>query len=507
MFPPVSNPNLNPGSNQIQPLIQRITTALVRGQLAAAEQDLAMLARMSPQGSETYRLRGQLRTMQGRFLEAERALTTAQQAAPKDIGILMAIAQLRFRQGQFDRMVETLEQSLKIKPNHVPALGLLANARRRQGQPRLALKILERIPKSPASAISAAWAHYDLGEFERVIEVINPVLSQPDNSADFGPVNRAQAHQIRGLALERLGRYDAAVAAYTAANSTIPVRFDFDRYQSWIADVKKTFSAEAWPTLARSTNSSDRPVFIASLPGSGIALIETIIAAHPQATDAGDVEVVRRQVEGLMKPELADSWPAITKELVGVDLLNSCASRYLEATNIFGPAALRTADKQLYNWIYIGLLGQLFPKARVIHIDRDPVDVGISCFERVAATVAPWSASLTHLGSVIRVYRELMEHWKALQPLPILSVSYERLLRHPEEETKRIIEFLGLPWDPACLASLSSLRRAADASGGRFIAPSADGDSGMQLDESSIGRGVRFGKALDPLRKALAGEA
>ncbi len=503
MFPTATNQ----GPNQIQPLIQRITTALVRGQLAAAEQDLAMLARISPQGSETYRLRGQLRTMQGRFAEAERSLTTAQQAAPKDLGILLAVAQLRFRQGQFDRMVETLEQALKIKPNHVPAIGLLANVRRRQGQPRLALKLLERIPKSPASSISAAWCHYDLGEFERVIEVINPIVAMPEDSAELGPVNRAQAHQIRGLALEKLGRYEAAVAAYTAANGTIPVRFDFERYRSWIADVKATYSAEAWPGLARSTNTSERPVFIASLPGSGIGLIEAIIAAHPQATNAGNVEMIRRQVEGFMKPELADSWPAITKELISVDLLNGVASRYLEATNVFGPNALRTADKQLYNWIYAGLLGQVFPKARIIHIDRDPVDVGISCFERVAATVAPWSATLENLGGVIRVYRELMDHWKAVQPLPILTVSYERLLRQPEEETKRVIEFIGLPWDPACLNALSALRRSADASGGRFTTSPEDGDSGFQLDESSIGRGVRFGKALDPLRKALAGEA
>jgi tetratricopeptide (TPR) repeat protein len=511
-----------PNQNQLQTLIQRITTALVRGQLSFAEQELAMLARLSPQGSETYRLRGQLRTMQGRLAEAERALATAQQAAPRDVGILMAVAQLQSRQGRFDRMVATLEQAIKLKPDHVPALGLLANARRQQGQPRLALKILERIPKSPAAGISAAWAHYDLGEYERVIEVINPVLNQAANPVgspagqpvgnqpgnplgnaaasqaagvgDIGPVNRSQAHQIRGLALEKLGRYEAAVAAFTAANSTIPLRFQFDRYQAWLHDVRAQYSAAAWPTLARSTNTSSRPVFISALPGSGVAMVGAIIASHPEAADAGDVDMIRRQVEGLMKPELADSWPAITKDLLSTELLNGLATRYLEATNVVGPNAVRTVDKHLYNWVYLGLLGQTFPNARAIHIERDPVDLGISCFERVAATVAPWSADLTHLGTVIRLHSELMEHWKALKPMPILTVSYERLLRETEAETKRIIEFLELPWDPACLAALSSLRR-----------PS-ENDAGFQLDDASIGRGARFGAALNPLRKAIAGE-
>lgn len=489
-------------TSQTQQLIQRITNHLSNGQLAPAEKAVSDLARLAPNHPETFRLRGQVRTLQGRFQEAERSLLVAYKTVPKDLNLLLAIAQLRFRQGRFDRMIEVLEEVLKISPDHVAAIGMMANARRRQGQPKLALKLLERIPKSPAAAITAAWAHFDLDEHERALEVISPVL----NGADPGPVNRSQANHIRGLTLEKLGRYDAALAAYTASKTAIPVRYDFERYTTWLASVKSVYSAESWPTLPRSTNASDRPVFIAGLPRSGTTLLEAMIASHPEAADAGEVDITRRLVEDTMKPELADSWPTIVPSQFTSLMLDTWASRYLEATTPFGPNAKRIVDKHLYNWVYLGTLAQMFPKARVVHIHRDPLDVGISCFERIAAPAVPWTADLVQLGTVIRLSHELMAHWKSLQPIPIHTVEYERLVRDPETEIRGILEFLGLAWDPAVLHHTDRIHEAAK---NRENAPPptmGSEQAGKPLYDSSVGRGARFGAALDQLREAIAGE-
>jgi tetratricopeptide (TPR) repeat protein len=488
---------------QVQQLVQRITNYLNSGQLAAAERDLSDLARVAPRNSETFRMRGQVRTLQGRFVEAEQAFATAYQVVPTDLNLLIAISQLRFRQGRFDLMINVLEQALKVKPDFPPAIGLMANARRRQGQPKLALKLLERIPRNAGAAITAAWAHHDLEEWERVLEVISPVLSGPDP----GPAQRAQAHHVRGLALERLGRYEAAMASYTAGKSAIPLRYDFGRYTSWLAAVKETYSAEAWPTLARSTNTSETPVFIAGMPRSGTTLLEAILSSHPQVADAGEIDATRRLVEGSMKPELVDSWPKIVPATFNTDLVEQWAKRYLEATIPYGPTATRIIDKHLYNWIYVGLFGQMFPNARVIHIRRDPLDVGISCFERVSATAVPWSADLTQLGTVIRLSEDLMSHWKSFSPLPIHTVEYEELVRNQEAETRKLLDFLGLPWDPAVLKhfdkeSLPGKNRESDPP------PTMGSEQAAKpVYDSSIGRGARFGAVLDPLRKAIAGEA
>ena len=258
--------------------------------------------------------------------------------------------------------------------------------------------------------------------------------------------------------------------------------------------------------MARSSNTSEIPVFIVALPRSGTTLLEAIISSHPQAADAGELEVVRRMVGEIMKQELADSWPRVAPTYLTSEVLDRWAARYLEASTSFGPSALRIVDKNLLNWVYVGLLAQMFPKARFIHIDRDPLDVGISCFERLPAVVVPWSADLIQLGTVIRIYRELMEHWKRLLPGRIHTVQYEQLVRNQEGEMRKILDFLGLPWDPAVLAHHHSKDRGGNDRTQEPLPTLGSEQASRPVYDSSIGRGARFGAALDPLRKAIAGE-
>ena len=155
----------------------------------------------------------------------------------------------------------------------------------------------------------------------------------------------------------------------------------------------------------------------------------------------------------------------------------------------------------------MGLFAQRFPKARIVHIQRDPLDVRISCFERVSGMTVPWTADLTQLGTVIRLYQELMDHWKQLNPMRIYTVDYERLVRNKEEEMRKLLDFLELPWDPAILNHHEKLRGTVD---GREQTPPpalASDQAAKPVYDSSIGRGARFGAALDPLRKAIAGQA
>ncbi len=272
-------------------------------------------------------------------------------------------------------------------------------------------------------------------------------------------MNRAQAYQVRGLALERLGRYDEAMASYVEAKRAIPTNFDFNRYIDWLKRAKQVYSAAAWPTLPKSTCRDERPVIIAAMARSGTTLLEAIVSSHPQAADVGEVDVTRRMVEETMKPSLDESWPQIVPQTCTSELLDGWANRYLRATEKYGPDASRLVDKHLHNWLYLGLLAQMFPNARAIHIRRDPLDVGISCFERIPATAAPWATSLERIGTVIGHYQQLMEHWKSLNVIPILTVEYEKLVTDAESETRRIIEFLGLPWSDACLSHTTRASR------------------------------------------------
>ena len=113
--------------------------------------------------------------------------------------------------------------------------------------------------------------------------------------------------------------------------------------------------------------------------------------------------------------------------------------------------AIRSIDKMPHNFARLGLLTLLFPRAKFIHCVRDPLDVRASCYFQYDIS-APFAHDLESLGRFYRNYERLMEHWRGTLPSPILDVPYEALVGDPEDWTRKLLEFLGLPWDQRCLS-------------------------------------------------------
>ena len=311
------------------------------------------------------------------------------------------------------------------------------------------------------------------------------------------PLAKSQLLHLLGQALEKLGRFDEAVRQYAASKAAVAPPFDMAVYLDRVHRLRDCFGRERLSSLGRATNRSERPVFIAAMPRSGTTLLERIIASHPQASGAGETGALRNQV---LEFDKTDSVSALIAALptLGADRFDAMAQRYLEATTPFGPDALRIADKHLDNWIFLGLYSRVFPAARAIHIRRDPMDAGISCFERLNPLATPWSTDLARIGRMLRESERLMEFWKQTLEIPILTVEYEELVRDQAAQTRRIIEFIGLPWDDACLSHHTGDRDK------RHRPPPtlATEQAAKPIYDSSIGRGARFGAALDPLRAA-----
>ena len=103
------------------------------------------------------------------------------------------------------------------------------------------------------------------------------------------------------------------------------------------------------------------------------------------------------------------------------------------------------------NFMRLGLIELLFPKARIIHCRRDPLDVGLACYFRNLNVKHPYTADLSVFGLYLRQYQKMMAHWRAELPTPMLEVDYEALVAEPEAQARCIVEFCGLEWDPTCL--------------------------------------------------------
>ena len=170
------------------------------------------------------------------------------------------------------------------------------------------------------------------------------------------------------------------------------------------------------------------------------------------------------------------------------------AEEHLERLASYAKAAARVTDKLPNNFLRLGLIALLFPRAPLIHCVRDPLDTCLSCYFQEFAHGQPFARDLDHLGRYYRDYQRLMAHWHKVLPSSILDVPYEGLVADQESWSRKLVAFLGLPWDERCLAFYEKERLVRTASFWQVRQP---------IYASSIGRWRHYAKHLGPLFHAL----
>jgi len=187
------------------------------------------------------------------------------------------------------------------------------------------------------------------------------------------------------------------------------------------------------------------------MPRSGTTLVEQILASHPKVIGAGERWFGAQGLKRL-PPELGlDADPLCCFDRVTSAAIKKCADWHLEQLRkVDGGAALRVVDKMPYNAAILGWLAALFPHARFIHCRRDLRDVALSCWMTNFLKIR-WANDFDHIAHRIACHLQIMDHWRHVLPTPIFEVDYERLIESQEGESRRLIAWLGLDWDPSCL--------------------------------------------------------
>jgi hypothetical protein len=190
---------------------------------------------------------------------------------------------------------------------------------------------------------------------------------------------------------------------------------------------------------AAAVHRTSAPIFVVGMPRSGSTLIEQVLASHPQVQGLGETGVL---------PALAvRGYPTTDAGL------RDLASRYLAAIRDRGwDGASRFVDKTLENYLHVGLIQLLFPRATILHAVRDPLDTGFACYRQLFVSGNETLYDLTEIGAEQLRYRGLMDHWTQAAPGRVLDISYEALVADPEGQIQALVsEAAGLPWDAACL--------------------------------------------------------
>ncbi|KPK60007.1 MAG: hypothetical protein AMJ59_08490 [Gammaproteobacteria bacterium SG8_31] len=428
----------------------------------------------------------------GRLNEADSAYREALSIDPAHVPALAGLGALLSALGKYRPAEETLRRALEAQPADSVAIASLAHVLELQGRNQEVLSLIENAPwtRPPEWAVvTTARQLLRLGHREAAAARLDGL---DQTSMDWR--SRTAALNLRGRILEADGDYDSAFLAFRDANRVRPSEFSPEEFTATVDRLIRFFTRDRLATLPGAGCSSDRPVFIVGMPRSGSSLVEQILASHTRVHACGertDLYALPRRLAGGAP---ADRWPEC---LAGADTgtLVQAALAYLEAEVTPGPGTSRSTDKLPANFLNLGLIQLLFPRARVIYCRRDPLDVGLSCFQQdFQSPGMSFARDLGHIGLYQQGCRRLMRHWNEVLDLQMHTVDYEDLVAGPEREARRLVRFVGLEWEDRCLQFHESDRVVRTASHEQVRRP---------IYASSVGRWRRYARWLGPLRMAL----
>jgi Flp pilus assembly protein TadD len=309
------------------------------------------------------------------------------------------------------------------------------------------------------------------------------------------PLNdRIKLDFAMGRAMEQIGEYDRAFGAYEEGNRLYHQAHPCNEAEEE-NHVEKSCRLFL-PELLRACEALEQnmtalqddarvPVFILGMPRSGSTLIEQMLASHPAIFGAGELTAFKATL--LLRGQIKGENDMLTLRKLGREYLDRVWER--------APDARYITDKLPNNYTHLGLVHLMLPNAKIIHSVRDPLDTCFSAYALQFSSGYEYSYDLGVLGRQYRRYQTLMRHWHDILPEGrILDVRYEDCVADPEREGRRMLDFIGLPWDTVCLKFHESERTVRTASVVQVRTP---------IYSSSIGRWKHFEKHLQPLIEAL----
>jgi tetratricopeptide (TPR) repeat protein len=387
------------------------------------------------------------------------------------------------------------QRALEIDPAHDGALAGLAATLDREGLYEEALALVEERLKDGATdlLITGVRILRNLGRSEEAYELLESAARRPGLSYSDIQLLRMDL----GAVSDDLGRHEEAFAHYRAGNAAKQVRFDRAEYRGYVERLLKVFAPHSWSVMARADNPSELPVLVVGMPRSGTTLVEQILASHPGVAGAGELVDLQDAATDLGRVGELEFPEGLTRATAGQ--LEETAERYLRRLRSESADAVRVIDKTPANHILVGLLQQLYPRARVIHCVRHPLDTALSnYFQNFAGQTLPFSYDLEDIAAYYNGYLHVMEHWRQHAQIAMFEVVYEELVTDQERVSRELVSFLDLDWDPACLRFHRLDRLVSTASHAQVRRP---------MYRSSLGRWEPYRAWLEPLVSAIDWDA
>ena len=435
----------------------------------------------------------------GDSVEGEKQLAHAVELNPEYLEAFIELGSIRRLLGDTTGAASALQEALRLQPDSCPSHRLMGLVLKDQGKMDAAQESLRKgLEYSPDDALS----RYLLTRYKKYsspddpdITTLRSLLRRPDLTND----NAIFLHFGLGKIYDDLAKYEEAFHHYQLANQLkrnslgvgwISTGIELKRY-------RQVFQPSLFARFSQASDScpSELPVFIVGMPRSGTTLVEQICASHSLVHGKGELKKIPQLIHDLPKQcQGKKNYPECLTT-AAPSLIRVLAEKYIVELKAGLPEeTARIIDKTPTNFKELGLITLLFPQARIIHCLRDPLDTCLSNYFQNFEEGNECSYDLETLSFYYRKYKERMRLWETILPDKIHTVHYELLVSNPEEETRALIDFLGLEWEDECLNFHTTKRS---------VQTSSDWQVRQPIYQQSVARWKKYEQYIGELIKGL----
>jgi len=479
-----------------------------RRELALAEVHARNAVRLAPLDAQSHNLMGMIMTEAQRPQVGEFHYRRAVQLLPHESPILLAnLAWNLKNQGRMEESRRLYERSIALDGKIFQTLFGWAQMEETDRKFTRAAELLDAAeklaPGAPSVLLQRAVLQGRKGDYDAALADLE-LIEKTRQGRGLGPLEWTQKGQL----LDKMGRYSEAFAAF-AEGKRLLREFSGQRYLAAEAEalaqrLKSFFTARRLGILPRAQKRIDvaQPLFVVGFPRSGTTMIEQTLSAHPEIA-AGDELPVVNEITALLPRMLASplAYPDSLCELWMGDQaegLDNLRDYYLQRARQLGavqPGKRLFTDKMPLNETHLGLIGLLFPEAPIVHVVRHPLDIALSVFSNHLTHGFYCAYELETIAKHYVLVMDLVEHYLREMKLKYLRVRYEDVISDQERRVREILAFVGVDYDPRCLAFHDNERYARTASYAQVT---------EKLYDRSVRRYRAYRQQLAPIAATLA---
>ena len=518
----------------LPPELVTVTHLIHENKMLKAEELCRYFLRKNPHHIEGMRLLADIGQRFGVFNEADFILESAIEFEPENIQLRLDHIQVLRKRQKFAAAFEQAESLYDRDPNNPLFQSHLAIECMQTGKHQRAFdlfeKVLEKVPNDPATLTSRGHAFKTFGKQEEAIQSyrqaykakpdhgdaffglanlktyrftdaeIDQMLRQTDRM-DIGFMDRVNLCFSLGKAFEDRNQWQEAFEQYQIGNDlkSVQSRYKAEDMTAEMQAQSRVCSADLFEKQSGKGHDAPDPIFILGLPRAGSTLLEQIIASHSQVDgtlELPNILSLSYQLRGRERAKADGRYPQILHDLDS-EKLKALGQRYIDETRIHRKGAPFFIDKMPNNFRHIGLINLILPNAKIIDARRHPMACCFSGFKQHFAEGQEFTYGLENIGTYYRDYVALMDHWDDILPGKILRVQYEDVVADTESQVRRVLDYLGLPFEQACVDFHKTKRSVRTASSEQVRQP---------IFKSGLEQWRNFEPWLDPLKQALGPE-